>query len=456
LIAEDHRRFSVALIQLKLEFDGGTRFASHRAQDNALLKKMQGHETMPRSTRGEQGMSKAWSTLLAAIVTGMMASASHAEKKYDPGASDNSIKIGNTMPYSGPNSAYAILGRTQAAYFKMINDQGGVNGRKIEFISYDDSYSPPKTVEQVRKLIESDEVLLLYGILGTPTNLAAIKYINAKKVPHLLLTTGGTVFGDYKQFPWSMGFVPHTQGETSVYGRYLAQNDPNAKIGVLYSGDGLGRDSITGFKRGLGDKVGNIAIELTYEVTDPTIDSQMVKMRTAGVDVFANFATPKFAAMAIRKTAEMGWKPVHILHGISQSIEHVLKPAGLENAKDLITSNFVKEYGDPAWDGDPGMQRYVGFLDKYVPGEDKHNSSIAFAYSSAQTMVLILQRCGDELTRTNVMKQAESMKDVELDVLLPSIKVNTSSTDHYPIQQTRMLRFDGTRWVGFGPVLELE
>jgi branched-chain amino acid transport system substrate-binding protein len=401
-------------------------------------------------------MWKARGALLAAIAIAISTCAGHAENLYDPGASDTSIKIGNTMPYSGPNSAFAVIGRTQAAYFSMINDQGGINGRKIDYISYDDGYSPPKTVEQVRRLVESDEVLLLYGILGTPTNLAVIKYINAKKVPHLLIASGGTVFGDTKQFPWSMGFQPHTQGETFVYGRYLAENYPNARIGVLYSADGLGRDNITGFKKGLGDRASNIVVEQTYEATDPTIDSQLVKIRTTGVDVFANLTTPKFAAIAIRKAAEMGWKPVHILHGISLSIENVLKPAGLENAKDLITSNYVKEFGDPAWDNDPGMQKFVAFVDKYLPGENKHNSNVAYGYMSAQTMAHILQRCGDDLTRANVMRQAESLKDFELDLLLPGIKVNTSSTDHYPIRQTRMQKFDGTRWQGFGPILELD
>jgi len=401
-------------------------------------------------------MWKAKDALLAAVVMAISICTGHAEKLYGPGASDTSIKIGNTMPYSGPNSAFAVVGRTQAAYFKMINDQGGINGRKIDYISYDDSYSPPKTVEQVRRLVESDEVLLLYSVLGTPTNLAAIKYITAKKVPHLLTASGGTVFGDYKQFPWSMGFQPHSQGETSVYGRYLAENYPNARIGVLYSADGLGRDNITGFKKGLGDKVSNIVVEQTYEVTDPTIDSQLVKIRTTGVDVFANFATPKFAAIGIRKAAEMGWKPLHILPGISLSIENVLKPAGLDNAKGLITSNYVKEIGDPAWDSDPGMKKFVAFIDKYLPGENKHNWNIAYGYMSAQTMVHILQQCGDDLTRANVLKQAESLKDFELDLLLPGIKVNTSPTDHYPIQQVQMHRFDGTCWQSFGPILELD
>ena len=401
-------------------------------------------------------MSKAKIALLATVIVVLSVCASRAEKQYDPGASDTSIKIGNTMPYSGPNSAFAVIGRAQAAYFKMVNDQGGINGRKVDYISYDDGYSPPKTVEQVRKLIESDEVLLLFSLLGTPTNLAVIKYINGKKVPHLLIASGGTVFGDYKQFPWSMGFQTQTQGETRGYGRYLAKNYPNARIGVLYSSDGLGRDNITGFKQGLGDKVGNIVVEQTYEATDPTINSQLVKIRTTGVDVFANLTTPKFAAMAIRKSAEMGWRPVHLLHSISQSIETVIKPAGLENAKDIITSNYLKEYGDPTWDDDPGMKKFVAFLDKYLPGENKHNSNIAYAYISAQTLVHILQQCGDDLTRANVMRQAESLRALELDVLLPGIKVNTSPTNHYPIQQTLMHRFDGVRWRVFGPIVELD
>jgi branched-chain amino acid transport system substrate-binding protein len=351
-------------------------------------------------------VQKAKNTLLTSMIAMLSVCASHAEKQYDPGASDTSIKIGNTMPYSGPNSAFAIIGRAEAAYFKMVNDQGGINGRKIEYISYDDGYSPPKTVEQVRKLIEGDEVLLLYSLLGTPTNRAVIKYVNAKKVPHLLIASGGTVFGDYKQFPWSMGFQPDTQGETRAYGRYVAENYPNAKIGVLYSGDGFGRDNITGFKQGLGDTAANIVAEQTYEATDPTIDSQLAKLRSSGVEVFADFTTPKFAAMAIRKTAEMGWKPVHILQGISLSIEH--------------------------------------------------NSNIAYAYMSAQAMEHILRRCGDDLTRANVLKQAESLGNLELVLLLPGIKVRTSPTGHYPIRQTRMQRFDGIRWQGFGPLLQLE
>ena len=401
-------------------------------------------------------MPKAKTALLSTMVVVLSVCASRAEKQYDPGASDTSIKIGNTMPYSGPNSAFAVVGRTQAAYFKMVNDQGGINGRRIDFISYNDGYSPSKTVEQFRKLIEGDEVLLLYSILGTPPNLAAIKYINGKKVPHLLIASGGTVFGDHKQFPWSMGFQPHTQGETRVYGRYLAQNYPNAKIGVLYSSDGLGRDNITGFKQGLGDKVGNITVEQIYDATAPTIDSQLVKIRTSGVDVFANFTTPKFAAMAIRKSAEMGWKPVHILHAISQSIETVLKPAGLENAKDIITSNYLKEYGDPTWDDDPGMKKFVAFLEKYLSGENKYNSHIAYAYISAQTLVHILQQCGDDLTRANVMRQAENLKNFELDLLLPGIKVGYSPTDYSPIKQARVARFDGTKWVRFGDLVSTD
>jgi branched-chain amino acid transport system substrate-binding protein len=335
----------------------------------------------------------------------------------------------------------------------MINDQGGANARKIEFLSYDDAYSPSKTVEQARKLIESDEVLLLYSTLGTPPNMAIIKYVNGKQVPHLFIASGGTVFGDYKKYPWSMGFQPHTEGETRVYGRYVAENYPNAKIGVLYSGDGFGRDNITGFKQGLGDKGKNIIAEVTYESTEPTVDSQLLKLRAAGVEVFANFTTPKFAAMAIRKAGEMGWKPVQILHGISISVGSVLKPAGLDHAKGVISSNYAKDVDDPAWADDEGMKKFLAFLAKYMPDEDKSNSNLVYAYMSAQAMTHVLKQCGDDLTRANVLKQAENLNKLELDLLLPRITLTTSPTDHYPIEQLQMQRFDGANWERFGPII---
>jgi branched-chain amino acid transport system substrate-binding protein len=398
---------------------------------------------------------KICTALLGSVFILVAANACHAEKQYDPGASDTTIKIGNTESYSGPASAYAIIGRTQAAYFKMINDQGGVNGRKIEFLSYDDAYSPPKTVEQARKLIESDEVLLLYSTLGTPPNMAIIKYVNAKQVPHLFIASGGTVFGDYKKYPWSMGFQPHTEGETRVYGRYVAENHPDTRIGVLYSNDGFGRDNIAGFKQGLGDKTKNIVAEVTYESTEPTVDTQLLKLRDAGVEVFANFTTPKFAAMAIRKAGEMGWKPLQILHGISISVGSVLKPAGLDHAKGIISSNYAKDVDDPAWANDEGMKKFRAFLAKYMPDEDKSNSNLVYAYMSAQAMTHVLKQCGDDLTRANVLKQAESLNNLELDLLLPGITLTTSATDHYPIEQLQMQRFDGSNWERFGPILNI-
>jgi branched-chain amino acid transport system substrate-binding protein len=401
-------------------------------------------------------MSKACAALLSSVFILMGANSCYAEKKYDPGASDTTITIGNTESYSGPASAYAIIGRAQAAYFKMINDQGGVNGRKIEFLSYDDAYSPPKTVAQVRKLIESDEVLLLFSTLGTPPNMAIIKYVNGKQVPHLFIASGGTVFGDYKQYPWSMGFQPHTEGETRVYGRYVAEKYPNAKIGVLYSGDGFGRDNITGFKQGLGDKAKNIVAEVTYESTEPTVDSQLLKLRAAGVEVFANFTTPKFAAMAIRKVGEMGWKPVQILHGISISVGSVLKPAGFEHAKGIISTNYAKDVDDPAWATDEGMKKFLAFLAKYMPDENKSNSNLIYAYMSAQAMTHVLKQCGDDLTRANVLRQAESLNNLELDLLLPGITLTTSPTDHYPIEQIQMHRFDGINWERFGPIFNID
>jgi branched-chain amino acid transport system substrate-binding protein len=401
-------------------------------------------------------MSKICAALFSTVFILVGANSSYAEKKYDPGASDATIKIGNTESYSGPASAYAIVGRAQAAYFKMINDQGGVNGRKIEFLSYDDAYSPPKTAEQARKLIENDEVLLLYSTLGTPPNMAIIKYVNGKQVPHLFIASGGTVFGDYKKYPWSMGFQPHTEGETRVYGRYVAERYPSAKIGVLYSGDGFGRDNITGFRQGLGDKAKNIIAEVTYESTEPTVDSQLLKLRAAGVEVFANFTTPKFAAMAIRKAGEMGWKPVQILHGISISVGSVLKPAGLDHAKGVISTNYAMDVDDPAWANDEGMKKFLAFLAKFMPNEDKSSSNLVYAYMSAQAMTHVLKQCGDDLTRANVLKQAESLNKLELDLLLPGITLTTSPTDHYPIEQIQMQRFDGANWKRFGPIINID
>jgi branched-chain amino acid transport system substrate-binding protein len=392
--------------------------------------------------------------LVAVAVSLAAANAAYAQKKYDPGATDTTIKIGNTTPYSGPASAYGLIGKVQSAYFKMINDQGGINGRKIEYISYDDGYSPPKTVEQTRRLIESDEVLLLFNPLGTAPTTATIKYTNSKKIPQLLIASGGTTFGDFKLYPWSMGFQPNYQGEARIYGKYIAETYPNAKIGVLYANDDFGRDNIKGLKQGLGDKAKNIIVETPYESTDVTVDAQLLKQRAAGVEVFLNFTTPKFAAMAIKKVAEMGWKPVQILQSVSLSVGAVLKPAGLENAKDIVTANYTKDPDDPAWKDDPGMKKFVDFMTKYMPDENKGNSNLVYGYATSQLMAQIIKQCGDDLTRENVMRQAENLKSVNLDVLLPGITVSTAPDDHFPIEQMQMQKFDGANWVRFGPVLE--
>lgn len=396
--------------------------------------------------------------LLTAIVAcGSLCGAyGHAEsaKSYGPGASDTSIKIGNTAPYSGPLSSNAAVPRTEAAYFRMINDNGGINGRRIDFISYDDAYSPPKTVEQTRKLIESDDVLFLFNQLGTPTTGAVIKYVNGRKVPQLFLATGATTFGDAKTYPWSMVLAPSYQAQTRIFGQYIARTYPDAKIAVLLSNDDFGRDNIKGLKDGLGDKVGNIVVEAAYETGAPTVDSELLRMKSSGADVFVNFASAKFAAQAIKKAAELNWRPVHILHGNSQSISAVLKPAGLENAKGLITANYTKDPEDPAWKDDAGMKRFLAFLTKYLPNEDVNNAYVLYGYNAAQAMAKVLAMCGDNLTRENVMRQAESLKDVELDLLLPSIRMSTSPTDHFPIEQMQLQRFDGQRWVGFGSVVD--
>lgn len=377
-----------------------------------------------------------------------------AAGQYDPGATDTVIKIGNTQAYSGPTSASGMIGKTEAAYFRMINDQGGINGRKIDFISYDDAYSPPKTVEQTRKLVESDEVLFVFSPLGTPTSEATARYFQAKQVPQLFIASGGTMFGDYKKFPWSMGFQPNYQSESRVYGEYLAETYPDKKIAVLFPNDDFGRDNMKGLKDGLGDRASNIIAQAAYVTSAPTIDSEMLKLKASGADVFVNFTTPKFAAMAIKKAAELGWKPVQILHSVSLSVGSVLKPAGLENAKDIVTANYRKDPEDPAWKDDPSMKRFIAFLDKYMPGEDRTNANLVFGHISAEAMVQVLKQCGDNLTRANVMKQAESLKSFPLEMLLPGITLSTSSTSHFPIHQMQLQKFDGTSWVRFGPLHE--
>ena len=390
-----------------------------------------------------------------ALAVALSASSAYAQKKYDTGASDTEIKIGQTNPFSGPASAYATIGKTQAAYMKMINDQGGINGRKINLIQYDDAYSPPKAVEQVRKLVESDEVLLTFQLLGTPSNAAVQKYLNSKKVPQLFAATGASKFTDPKNFPWTMGFNPNYFVEGRIYGQYILKEHPNAKIGVLYQNDDLGKDYLNGIKAGLGDKAAKMIVtEASYEVSDPTVDSQVLKIKDAGADLFYSATTPKQAAQAIKKIAEMGWHPVQIVDINATSVGAVLKPAGLDAAKGLISVNYGKEPLDPTWKDDAGMKRYFDFMAKYYPDGDKDSNFNTYGYSTAQLLVYVLKQCGDDLTRENVMKQAASLKDVVSDTALPGIKANTSPTDYRVNKQLQMMKFNGERWELFGPILE--
>jgi ABC-type branched-subunit amino acid transport system substrate-binding protein len=380
-----------------------------------------------------------------------------AEKHYDPGVTDTEIKIGNTGPYSGPASSYGTIPKSMAAFYRMINDQGGVNGRKINFVSYDDAYTPPKTVEQVRRLVEEDGVLLIAGPLGTPTNSAIHRYLNQKKVPQLFVSTGATKWNDPKHFPWTIGWQPNYQIEGHVYAAYVLQNKPDGKVGVLYQNDDFGKDYLKGVMDGLGDKAKSmIVLASPYETTDPTVDSQIIAMKSAGCDVFVNTGIPKFAAQAIRKAAEIEWKPLHILSSVGNSVGAALKPAGLENAKDIVSDFYIKDPTDPQWKNDPGYQQWVAFMDKYYPEGDKTDAGNVVGPSNAQTVVQVLQQCGDDLTRENVMKQAATLRDFTVPMVLPGIKINTSPTDFAPIKQIQMARFDGERWNLFGPLISGE
>jgi ABC-type branched-subunit amino acid transport system substrate-binding protein len=404
---------------------------------------------MPVVTNRITIASAAAFAVLAASSSGAL-----AQKKYDTGATDTEIKIGNIMPYSGPASAYGVIGKTEAAYFKKINDAGGINGRKINFISYDDGYSPPKTVEQARKLVESDEVLLLFNALGTPPNSAIQKYMNSKKVPQLFVATGATKWNDPRDFPWTMGWQPNYQSEARIYAKYLLKEKPGAKIAVLYQNDDYGKDYVKGLKDGLGAKAASMIVaEESYETTEPTVDNHIVKLKSTGADVFVDITTPKFAAQAIKKIAEIEWKPLHFLNNVSYSVGSVIKPAGFGNAQGIISAAYLKDVSDPQWDNDPGMKQFLDFLARDFPEGNKLDASVIVGYAVAQTMVQVLKQCGDNLTRENVMKQAASLRDFRTEVLLPGIKINTSASNFAPINQLQLVRFKGERWELFGDVV---
>ena len=389
----------------------------------------------------------------AALALALAAAPAAAQKKYDTGATDTEIKIGNTMPYSGPASAYGTIGKVEAAYFKKINDEGGINGRKINFISLDDAYSPPKTVEMVRRLVEQDEVLLVFQPLGTPSNSAIMKYMNARKVPQLFVASGGTKFGDPKNFPWTMGFQPNYQSEGRIYAKYIRDKFPNSKIAVLWQNDDAGKDQFKGLKDGLGDKLGMIIADKSYEVSDPSIDSQIVALHDSGADIFFSWAAPKGSAQAIRKVGELNWKPKFFLANTATSVASVLKPAGLQYAKDIISTSYLKDPTDPTWDKDPAVVKWRAFMDKYYPDGDKTNANNLYGYVQSEAMLQVLKQCGDNLTRENVMKQATNLKNFHSDLMLPGIMVNTGPDDYFPIEQMQLMKFNGEAWELFGDVI---
>ena len=401
-------------------------------------------------------MTKTWLHLATAALIGaaLAAGPAAAQKKYGPGVTDTTIKIGQTNPYSGNASSYASNGKTEAAYFAMINDQGGINGRKIDFISLDDGYSPPRTVEQVRKLVEQDNVLLVYAPLGTPPNSAIHQYMNAKKVPQLFVATGATKWGDPKHFPWTMGWQPSYQTEAKIYAKYLLETKPDAKVAILYQNDDYGKDYVKGFKDGLGDKAAKMIVsEVSYESTDPTVDSQIVTLKSSGADVFFDVTIPKFAAQAIRKAYDIDWHPLHLLNNVANSVGAALQPAGLDKAVGIISTTYYKDSSDAQWRNDQDYKDWLAFMKKYNKESDPADNNTVLAYARAYTMVQVLKQCGDDLSRENVMKQAANLKDVKAPMLLPGIAINTSPTDFFPIEQMQLEKFDGKAWVLIGKVL---
>jgi len=380
-----------------------------------------------------------------------------AQKQYDTGVTDTEIKIGNIMPYSGPLSAYGITGRAEAAYFRKLNADGGINGRKITFISYDDAYTPPKSVEQARKLVESDEVLLIVGALGTPTNTAIHKYMNAKKVPQLFVQSGASKWNDPSEFPWTMGWPPSYQNEARIYAKYILKEKPNARIAVLYQNDDFGKDYLKGLKDGLGARAASMIVaEEAYEVAEPTIDSHVVKMKSLNADVLVDVTTAKFTSQAIKKAAEIGWKPLHFVSNVSTSIGSIIRPAGIENAQGIISVAYLMDALDPQWKDDPGMKAFDEFLAHDFPEGNRADDRIMLGYNLAQTLAQVLRQCGDNLTRENVMREAANLRDFRATNLLPGISINTSAIDFAPIKQVQLRRLAGETWELFGPTLSSE
>jgi branched-chain amino acid transport system substrate-binding protein len=401
-------------------------------------------------------INHAKSAALAGLLAIAIASPASAQKKYDPGATDTEIKIGNIMPYSGPASAYATIGKTEAAYFNKINAEGGINGRKINFVTYDDGYSPPKTVEQARRLVESDEVLLVFNPLGTPGNTAIQKYMNAKKVPQIFVSTGAAKWNDPKNFPWTMGWQPSYQVEARIYAAYILKNHPGKTVGVLYQNDDFGKDYLIGLREGLGDQAGKlIVVESSYETSSPTVDSQVVQIKGANPDIFVNITTPKFAAQAIKKIGELKWIPIHFLTNVSASVGGVMKPAGYENDQGILSAAYMKDPKDEQWKNDAAMNEWRAFMTKWYPEGDQEDGATVVGYGVAQGIVQVLKQCKDDLTRENIMKQAANL-NFEIGIYLPGTKIRTSPTDFAPIEQLQMMRFKGESWELFGPMMSGE
>jgi len=393
------------------------------------------------------------SVALVGLSAALIGAPAIAQKKYDPGATDKEIKIGGISPYSGPASAYGTIGKAIDAYFKKVNAEGGINGRMIKFVTLDDGYNPARTVEQTRKLVEQEEVLLLFNTLGTPPNTAIHKYMNQKKVPQLFVATGATLWGDPKNFPWTMGWQPNYQGEAKIYAAHILETKPNAKIGILMQNDDYGRDYLKGFLDGLGDKAKTMVVkQVTYEVTDPTVDSQMVELKSSGADTFFNITTPKFAAQAIKKAAEIGWKPTHYLNSVSNAAGAVMQTAGAESGIGVLTAFYIKDPTDPQWTDSKEFKDWLAWMQKYFPGGDVRDNLNVFGYTVAQTLEQVLKQAGDNLTRENIMKQAANL-DLTLPMLLPGVNVKTGPDDFYPIERNQLARWDGKTWVRFGNVM---
>ncbi|OKO84453.1 branched-chain amino acid ABC transporter substrate-binding protein [Bradyrhizobium sp. NAS80.1] len=396
-----------------------------------------------------------WLASHACVLLAGVALASQSPTSVRAEAAKGDIKIGNIAPYSGPASSYSAFAKTEAAYMKMLNDKGGINGRRIQFISYDDAYSPPKAVEQARKLVEQDEVLAIFQAVGTPSNAAMMKYMNAKKVPQLFSATGATKFGDPRNFPWTMGFSPSVYRiESAIYAKHILANYPEGKVAVLFPNDDYGRDIYGGFKDALGAKSKTVIIaEASYDSTEPTIDSQISKLKASGADIFVNFSTPRFGALAIRKVAELGWKPVHFINTTASSIPTVFKPAGLENAVGVMTAQAIKEPNDPRNVDDPGVKEYLDFMKRYNPDGDVANAQNAYGFLASQVLQKVLEQCGDDLSRDNVMKQATNLKNLKFGLLFDGITINTSSTNYFPIIQMQLIRFNGESFDKVGPIM---